>query len=106
MSKFSNLPKKEPESFIHAARGSDGEQPKRGRPITGSTKERRNISFSLATRERLELIQRKLAVEVVSQSDMGISDLTHSAMIEASIIAFEQLPISQQIEMLRKALAT
>ena len=106
MSKFANLPKKQVTSFIDAARGSDSEQPKRGRPATGSTKERRNISFSLATRERLDQTQKRLAVEVLNQSDVGISDLTHSAIIEAAILAFEELPVSTQVDMIRKTLET
>lgn len=104
MSKFSNLPTKEVSSFIDAARGSESNQPKRGRPVTGRTKERRNISFSLETRERLDLAQKRLAVEVLNQSDIGISDLTHSAIIEAAILAFEQLASDDQVEMIRKTL--
>ncbi len=102
MSKFNNLPKKQVSSFIDAARGSDSDQPKRGRPVTGVTKERRNISFSFETRERLDQAQKRLAVEVMNQSDIGISDLTHSAIIEAAILAFEQLPMSAQVDLIRK----
>ena len=44
MSKFSNLPKKDIGNFINEARGTESDQIKRGRPVTGRTKERRNIS--------------------------------------------------------------
>lgn len=104
MSKFSNLPKKDIGNFINEARGTESDQIKRGRPVTGRTKERRNISFSLETRERLDMAQKRLAVEVLNQSDVGISDLTHSAIIEAAIFAFEQLSANDQVEMIKKTL--
>jgi hypothetical protein len=106
MSKFANLPKKDASNFIEAARGQQEEAPKRGRPATGVTKERRNISFSITTRERLDTAQKRLAVQTLNLDDVGVSDLTHSAIIEAAIFAFEQLSHEEQIAALRKTLHT